>query len=132
MSYIDTLPTFLLYFSISLALLLSFKAIYVWITPYREIALIKEGNAAAACSLLGALLGFSLPLASVVINSVSVIDMLVWSVIALFVQAMAYRMVCLLVPEAKDGIPQGHVAHGLMVGGMSSIVGLLNAACLVY
>ena len=48
----------------SLALTALFLAIYVRITPYREFALIRAGNVAAAASLSGALLGFVIPLAS--------------------------------------------------------------------
>ena len=40
-------PTFLLYFALALALLALFVAIYVRVTPYREIRLIREGNIAA-------------------------------------------------------------------------------------
>jgi hypothetical protein len=51
------LDDFLLYFAMSLALLAAFLAIYVRITPYREFALIREGNVAASLSLSGAMLG---------------------------------------------------------------------------
>lgn len=43
---------------------------YIFITPYREIALIREGNAAAAAGLGGAILGFVLPLASTIVLAV--------------------------------------------------------------
>ena len=38
---------FLIYLGISLVMLAVFLAIYVRITPYREFALIREGNMAA-------------------------------------------------------------------------------------
>jgi putative membrane protein len=44
---------FLAYFAASLAMLAAFVAIYVRVTPYREISLIREGNIAAAASLSG-------------------------------------------------------------------------------
>ena len=56
----------LLYFALSIVLIAVFIAIYTAITPYREVALIRAGNTAAAVSLGGALLGFSLPLAQAV------------------------------------------------------------------
>ena len=38
------LPSFLLYFVTGLALLGVFLAVYGWVTPYRELALIREGK----------------------------------------------------------------------------------------
>src|SRR5260370_22755935 len=46
------------YFLMALALVAVFLTVYTWVTPYREIALIRQGNMAAALSLSGALLGF--------------------------------------------------------------------------
>ena len=81
------LPAFLSYFATAIGLLALFLAVYVFITPYREITLIREGNAAAAASLGGAVLGFVLPLASAITHSVSLPDMAVWGLIALVVTA---------------------------------------------
>ena len=53
---------FLIFFAVAIALLFAFTWIYVKITPYKEITLIREGNHAAAISLSGAMLGFALPL----------------------------------------------------------------------
>ena len=57
---------FLVYLAASLALTALFIAIYVRVTPYREITLIREGNMAASFSLSGSLLGFVIPLAAAV------------------------------------------------------------------
>ncbi len=47
------LPYFAAFFGVSLLLLTVCLALYVLITPYPEIKLIREGNAAAAASLGG-------------------------------------------------------------------------------
>jgi len=75
---ISGFPLFLLYFATSVALLVLFVAIYMRVMPHRELALIREGNVAAALSLSGALIGFVLPLASAVAHSVNPVDMVVW------------------------------------------------------
>ena len=85
------LPSFLLYFALGLALFAAFFALYVRVTPYHELELIREGNVAAAISLAGALLGFVLPLASAIVHSVSALDMIVWGIVA-------FRTRSLLVP----------------------------------
>ena len=57
---------FLVYLGVSLAYLALFVALYIRVTPYREMQLIREGNMAASFSLSGAILGFIVPLASAI------------------------------------------------------------------
>src|SRR5918912_4587678 len=87
------LDDFLVYFALAAIYVALFLVIYVRITPYREFALIREGNAAAAASLSGTLIGFVLPLASTVVNSVNLLDMALWAAIALVVQIIVYLVV---------------------------------------
>lgn len=123
---------FLLYLAASLALVAVFVAVYIRVTPYREIALIREGNMAAAYSLSGSLLGFIVPLASAVRNSVSLVDMLIWGLVAMLVQIAAFVAARLLVPSITTDIPADHHAAGFFLGALSLGVGLLNAACMTY
>ena len=71
LEYLTGLPLFAAYFLLGLVLLGTFVFVYVRLTPYREIALIRGGNSAAAASLGGAIIGFVLPVASSIENSVS-------------------------------------------------------------
>src|ERR1700759_1126437 len=70
---------FLVYLAVSLAYLAVFIAIYIRVTPWREIELIRAGNMAAAYSLAGVVVGFAVPLASAVENSVNIVDMAIWA-----------------------------------------------------
>jgi len=45
---------------VTLVLLGAFLAVYLAVTPYNELTLIREGNAAAAISLGGAITGYVL------------------------------------------------------------------------
>ena len=126
------LPAFALYFACSLALLALFLTIYVRLTPYRELALIREGNAAAAASLSGAMLGFVVPLAHSVAQSVNLADMALWGLIALIVQLLVYFTATRLMPGLARDIPAGKVAPGVFLGALSLATGILNAACMTY
>lgn len=123
---------FFIYFALGIAFLALFLAIYVRITPYREIRLIREGNLAAALSLSGALLGFTIPLAVAIAESVSVEDMALWAGIALLVQLGAFGAARLLLPGIATDIPAGKLAPALFLGVLSLAVGLLNAASMTY
>jgi putative membrane protein len=123
---------FLAYLAVSLALLAAFVAIYIRVTPYHEIALIREGNMAASFSLSGSILGFIVPLAAAIQHSVSLVDMAIWGVIALFVQIAAFIAVKLLIPSITRDIPAGNGAQGFFLGSLSLAVGLLSAACMSF
>ena len=123
---------FLVYLAVSLAFLGLFVAIYIRITPYRELALIRDGNMAASFSLSGALLGFIVPLAATVRYSVSLVDMAIWAALALAVQLCAFVAVKLVIPTLAHDVVAGKSAQGFFLGAFSLGVGLLNAACMSY
>src|SRR4051812_15748176 len=126
------LDEFLAYFGLCIAFVATFLAIYVYITPYKEIALIREGNSAAAASLSGALIGFVLPLAAAVEHSVNPYDLAIWATIALIVQLLVYLVVRGVLPDIGRDIPAGKVASGVFLGALSAGAGILNAASMSY
>lgn len=123
-------PPFIITLAAAFILLALFLFIYIRITPYREIQLIREGNAAAAISLSGATMGFAIPLAQSAAQSGNIYDMLLWSGIAMVVQLLVYVAVRLLIPDIARDIPAGKVAQGTFLGVLSLATGLLNAACM--
>jgi len=123
---------FLVYLGVSLAYLAVFVAIYIRITPYRELQLIREGNMAASFSLSGAILGFIVPLASAVQHSVNLVDMAVWGLVAMAVQILAFVVVKLCIPSITRDIPENKGSAGFFLGSLSLGVGLLNAACMSF
>lgn len=126
------LDEFLVYFGLCLVFVALFLAIYVRVTPYREIQLIREGNSAAAASLSGALIGFVLPLAAAVEHSVNPFDLGIWATIALAVQLLVYAATRLVLPDVARDIPAGKVASGVFLGAMSLGAGILSAASMSY
>ena len=123
---------FLLYLAISGVLLAMFVALYVRITPYREIALIRDNNKAAAFSLSGAIIGMVIPLANAVEYSVNPIDMAIWGFLALAIQLLVFVIARIALPTIVVDIPAGKTAPGFFLGAMSIAAGLLNAACMTY
>ena len=119
------LPAFLLYFGLALALLVLFLAVYLAITPFDELKLIREGNAAAAISLAGAIIGFVLPLSRAVQQSVTPLG---WGVIALVVQIVVFFLVGKLMPRFAQAIRDGRVAGASFLAALAVAVGMLNAA----
>ena len=131
-NYLETLPSFLVFFGIALMLLAVFTAIYVWITPHKEFTLIRAGNAAAATSFAGAVIGFVIPLASVIAQSLNIIDMLVWGAIAMVAQIAVFALARWLMPDLLKAIEAGQIAPAATLAAFSLAIGILNAACMTY
>ena len=123
-------PNFVRYVVVGFALAGLFLWIYVLITPWREFALIRAGNSAAAIALVGALLGFCLPLANTIANSSSLTDVVLWSLVALVVQVGVHVVLRLLMPGLKAAVEANETASGITAGGFAACFGLITAACL--
>lgn len=127
---LSTFPAFLAYFVIGAILTAIFVVLYANLTPHREIALIRGGNTAAAITLVGGLLGFVIPLASVIAHSAGLVDLLVWGVIALVVQVGGFLVARGLLPHLPQAIEDGSTADAIFLAGLSLALGILTAACM--
>jgi putative membrane protein len=130
--FTDVLPHFFAYFGAALLLAGAFLTLYVWLTPHHELNLIRQGNSAAAVQLTGTFLGFSLPVAMVIANSVSIPDMLLWGAVAAIVQLAVFVIIArLLFRGISSKIEEGCTSSGIFVGGIGVGIGVLQAACMV-
>ncbi|CRL50314.1 DUF350 domain-containing protein [Pseudomonas sp. B21-040] len=107
-----------------------FQFIYTRITPHKEFELIRSGNVAAAIALGGAIIGFAIPASNVIAYSISLLDFVVWAVIAAFVQLLAFLMTSLVLKGTSERIKKGEIAAGIYVAAVAISVGMLNAACM--
>jgi putative membrane protein len=126
--YFAGLPAFLAYFGVSVALLIAFGFVYTKLTPHNEFDLIKANKSAGAIAFGGSLLGFVLPLLSAILNSVSLLDCLLWGVVALIVQILTFFSLRLFVRDLSERIARDEIASGVFVAFASVSVGVLNAA----
>ena len=107
-----------------------FVAIYIRVTPFHELALIRKGHTAAALSLGGATIGFSLTVASSALHNNTMTMFALWGALALVVQLAAYLIVARLVPDLREALERNNVAVGALLGAAAVVFGILNAACL--
>jgi len=123
---------FLVYAGLAIAFIYAYMIAYLWVTPYNELQLIKDGNIAAALSLSGSVLGFTFPLAASIFQAVHPWDMMLWALIAAIVQLLVYVAVRYSLLNVSRRIPEGQVATGIVLAAISMSAGLLNAACMTY
>ena len=130
-SSLSGLPLFLVYFCLSLIVVAGYLYIYTWIT-HEEFELIRHNVPGAAVSLGLSLLGFAMPVASAVAHAANLIDCLIWSIIALFVQIIVYYLVRIPVPDVSKRIASGELAPAIWLGLASVTGGLLSAASMTW
>lgn len=122
--------SYLIYLLVAGLLMLVFFVIYTRITPFNEVLLIRQGNAAAALSLGGAVLGFSLTLASCIFHTSAIPSFLAWASGALLVQLATYLITTRLMSMSREHIESNNVAFGGFLAAISLSVGAINAACI--
>ena len=128
--FLANLSEFLLFFVAAAALTLIFVVFYTRVTRHNELSLIKKNSTAAALAFSGSLIGFALPLASTMINSVTVVEMVLWGLVALIVQILVYVVIRLPMPRISERIEADEVAAGIWLGSCSIVAGILNAAAM--
>jgi putative membrane protein len=124
------LPAFLSYFGSAMLLLLLFGFIYTRLTAHDEFELIRHGKSAAAVALGGSLLAFALPLCSAIVHSLSLVDFVIWGVIAMVIQIVTFFAVRVFLPNLSQRITNDEMSAGIFVALTSLSVGAINAACM--
>jgi putative membrane protein len=125
------LPAFLVYFCTATIVVLLYLFVYTRITAHDEFELIRKNVPGAAIALGLSLLGFTLPVVSAMTHAANVIDCLIWSIIALIVQAIVYYAVRIPVPNLSKRIEDGEIAPAIWLGLASLAAGALNASSMI-
>ena len=122
--------SFVVYIIVAGVLFGLFQMAYTRLTPHKEFVQIREGNVAAAIALGGALIGFALPASNVITYSISVLDVVIWAVIAAVVQLLAFTATNLVLKDLSARITRGEIAAAIYAASVSISVGFLNSACM--
>ena len=110
-------PVFLAHAGVTVVILFAAAALYILLTPHREITLIREGNTAAAVSLAGVLLGLAIPLAASLKASTNLIEIGLWGAVTVVVQLLVFRLVDMILRGLPKRIQEGEIsAAALLVG----------------
>jgi putative membrane protein len=125
------LPMLLMQFVLVLVLLIVGIAIYMAVTPFRERELLRQGNAAAATVLGGALVALAIPLAALLATTGALLDILVWGAVALLLQLLTVAVVFQLLRGMRTMIEAGQVAGAIPLVAAQLAIALLNAAAMV-
>lgn len=129
---VQNLPDFLLFFGVAMALTALYLFLYTRSTTHNDFELIRQNNVAAAASLGLSLTGFALPLSSAIVNSRTIVDLLVYGMVAIAIQIFVYWLVRMLLQNLSQRIASGEVASALFLGAASLAAGVVTAASMVF
>jgi putative membrane protein len=124
------LPVLLLQFAVTLALLGVGVVCYNAITPFNERELVRAGNTAAGIVAGGNFVALAIPLAATLATSLVTLDILIWGVVALLLQLIAFVAAARLIPGLRAMIEGGNTAAAAMLVGIQVAVALLNAGAM--
>ena len=123
-------PTTVAHLGVTLGLLVLGAVVYALLTPWKEIALIREGNAAASVAFAGVLVGLAVPLAVSLSVSTSIKDIALWGVATVVIQLLAFRLVDMILTGLPQRIREGEVAAAVLLVGAKISTALILAAAL--
>ncbi|MGG5808268.1 DUF350 domain-containing protein [Falsiroseomonas sp. CW058] len=124
------LPVLLLQFAVTLALHGLGVALYMLLTPFHEFRLVRAGNVAAGIALAGTLVAIAIPLAATLASSLVTLDILLWGLVALALQLLAFIVASRLIPGLRGMIEADNPAAACVLVGVQLAVALLNAGAM--
>jgi len=124
---VPAILNYVLHLATAIALVLAFFVVYTRVTPYDEVLLIRQGNCAAAVSLGGTLLGFSVTIASALMHTGSYYEFVGWALLSMLIQVLVFVIATRLLRMSKDQIEHDNVGFGILLGSISLSIGLVNA-----
>jgi putative membrane protein len=129
-NHVPAILNYLLHLFTAAALVLAFFVVYIRVTPYDEVHLIRGGNVAAALSLGGSLIGFSATIASSLVHTADYYQFAGWAFGAMVTQLLVWVVATRLLRMSKDQIEANNCAFGGLLGAISLSIGIVNAGCI--
>ena len=121
-------PVFLAHAGVTVVILFAAAALYILLTPHREITLIREGNTAAAVSLAGVLLGLAIPLAASLKASTNLIEIGLLGAVTVVVQLLVFRLVDMILRGLPKRIQEGEISAAALLVGAKLATAIVIAA----
>ncbi len=121
-AFVAGFPDFIVQLAVAIGLFIASLIIYVLMTPHKELALIRAGNPSASLAFGGVVVGLAIPLGSCLEHAFSVFDLLIWGIVTLLIQLLAFRFADIFLRGLPRRIAEGDVAAAVFL--MSVKIGL--------
>lgn len=121
-AFVAGFPDFIIQLAVALGLFVASLFIYTVMTPHKELALIRAGNPSASLAYGGVIVGLAIPLGSCLAHAFGLVDLLIWGVVTLLIQLLAFRFADIFLRGLPRRIAEGDVAAAVFL--MSIKIGL--------
>ncbi len=121
-------PVLLAHVFATLVMLVLGATLYVILTPWKEIDLIREGNSAAAVAFGGVLIGLAVPLAASLSASNSTLEIVIWGAATVIMQLLAFRLTDMVLAGLPERIREGEVSAAVLLVAAKMASALILAA----
>jgi putative membrane protein len=128
-AFVAGFPDFILQLAVALGLFVASLIIYVLMTPHKELALIRAGNPSASLAFAGVVVGLAIPLGSCLAHAFGLIDLVIWGVITLLLQLIAFRFADMFLRGLPRRIAEGDgAAAGFLMSVKIGLALILSGA----
>ena len=114
----------------TLGLLITGCVVHVLLTPMKEMKLIKDGNISAGISVAAVIVGLAIPMTACLATANSIYDLLIWGVVAILLQLLAFRAADLLLRDLPRRIERDEIGSALVLAAVKLAAALVMAAAL--
>jgi putative membrane protein len=121
-AFVAGFPDFIIQLGVALGLFVASLIIYVIMTPHKEMQLIRAGNPSAALAFGGVVVGLAIPMGSCLAYAFGLWDLVIWGVVTLLLQLLAFRFADMFLRGLPRRIAEGDVAAAVFL--MSVKIGL--------
>jgi putative membrane protein len=129
-TFVKGFPDFLIHGGVTLALLMAGCIVHMLLTPMKEMQLIREGNVSAGISVGAVIVGLAVPMSACLATATTVYDILIWGVVAILLQLLAFRASDLLLRDLPKRIERDEVGAALVLAGVKIAAAMIMAAAL--
>lgn len=129
-AFVQGFPDFLLHGAVTLAMLVTGCVVHVLMTPMKEMQLVREGNAAAGVGLAAVIVGLAIPMAASLASSTSLYELVIWGVVAILLQMLAFRVADLILRDLPRRIERNEMGAALVLAAVKLATAMVMAAAL--
>lgn len=129
-TFVKGFPDFLIHGGVTLALLMAGCIVHVMLTPMKEMQLIRAGNVSAGISVGAVIVGLAVPMSACLATATLVYDILIWGVVAILLQLLAFRAADLLLRDLPKRIERDEVGAALVLAAVKIAAAMIMAAAL--
>jgi putative membrane protein len=129
-AFVNGFPEFMLQTGAALGLLIAGCIFHVLLTPMKELRLIRAGNISAGVTMAAVIVGLAIPLAACLATAATVYDILIWGVVAILLQLLAFSVAHVVLRDLPKRIERDEIGAALVLAAVKIGAAMVMAAAL--